>query len=198
MTVLQNDIIRVTATMTYLAAGELLENVMHFRANDAAPVTDPQALIDMGTVLELLFAALQVVTPTTIQYVSYSAVNVTQSVLLGTTTWPTFVNGADAVPAASPQVAALVISRTTKPRVQGRIFFAGLREGSISNGIIDGLLLTALTTAAALLLLPFAGAVQRYQYVVFNRLLSTITVPNASAVILPTRTQRRRSTGFGA
>lgn len=198
MAVQQNDILRVTASMTYGIGGQLLENVFHFKANDAVVVLDPQALIDMGTVIELLFATTQVVTPNTIQYTSYTVKNVTQNLLLGTAPWPTFVAGGDISAIASPQVAALVIGRTSKPRVQSRIFIAGLREGSVSAGIIDGILLTALVALAATLLLPYQGLVQRYQYVAYNRALATSTIPVSSAVILPTRSQRRRSIGFGA
>lgn len=198
MAVQQNDVLRVTASMTYGVAGQVLENVIHVRASDALVVLDPQALIDMGLVLEQLFGSLVTVTPNLINYVSYTVKNVTQNVLIGTTTWPTFTVGGDIAAIASPQVAALVIGRTQVPRVQSRIFFSGLREGSVSVGLIDGILLTALLATAALLLLPFTGALQRYQYIAYNRALMTVSVPTSTAVIIPTRTQRRRSTGFGA
>lgn len=198
MAVQQNDVLRVTASMSYGVGGQVLENVFHFVASDPVVVLDPQALIDMGLVIEQLFGSLVTVTPNLINYVSYTVKNITQNTLIGTTGWPTFTVGGDIAAIASPQIAALVIGRTSKPRVQSRIYFSGLREGSVSVGLIDGILLTALVATAALLLLPFTGAVQRYQYVAFNRALVTTTVPSSTAVIIPTRTQRRRSTGFGA
>jgi hypothetical protein len=132
-----------------------------------------------------------------LKYTLIEVKNITQDLLLGAFSWPTFVQGANAGQASSPQVVALLTLPTQKSRVMGRFNFGGIQEVSITDGLLSAALLAGMATVGAVCIAPIVNGFSTYQYIVFNTTFKTFNIPTSASAIVPTRTQRRRSTGFG-
>lgn len=198
MAVVQNDIIRVTAQMSYGVGGQQLINVLHVLQLDAVSIPDPTALTDLGLMLEVFYTPLLASQSDRIQYIDYTAQNITQDILLGSATWPTFVAGGSPSGVISPQVALLIYFPTNKPNVQGRLFYPGIPETGVTDGIWTAGVQAAMASMGALMLSPYIASTGRYLYQVVNRVLKTNTNPTSAVVRAGARTQRRRSIGFGS
>lgn len=191
------DVVRIACRQTYTSGGQDVINTIHVRASAQVGVTLPAVQADLGALAELYFDAMRLVISNSLRYTFLELKNVTQDTLLGVIPWPTFVQGANAGQMASPQVVALSVLPSDKSRVMGRVNWGGMLETDVSNGIIDALVLAAMATAQAVMMVSQSMTYGNYQYVIYNRVLGTFRLPVGSKAIIPTRTQRRRSTGFG-
>jgi len=192
-----NDIVRVACRQTYDTGGQDVINVIHMECRVQTAVTDDDVRDNVGEVIEIIFDPIRLLASNTLKYTVLEMKNITQDILMGTIPWPTFVQGAVAAPIVSPQVVALSIMKTFKSRVAGRRNWSGVPENVVTDGILNAAWLTAMGVAQTNLLTDLIGALSVYAYIVFNREFETFNVPNGSLSLTPTRTQRRRSTGFG-
>lgn len=196
MTVVQNDIIRVTAEQSYVESA--VQNVFHLRSTNATSVTDAQALLDVAQVMDQVFVFMASRVTTALAYDQVRAQNVTQDVLLGTTGFPTLVAGARSEAALPRQASSIITFPTAKPKTRGSIFMGGLTEADNDpQGIISSALLGQLVSVSLLLLAEIVLGPNSWRYVVFNTVLKTFVLPTGATIPLPWRTQRRRRPGVG-
>lgn len=196
MTVSQNDVLRATAEMS--EGVEAIQNVIHFRSTNPATITDAQALIDMASVLDTLYANIDQEMVTSLSFDQVRVQNVTTSTLLGTTTWPVLTVGGSATALLPRQAAALITMPTSKPKTRGGVYTGGFSETNNGTGgtVIAPLLTNLIAVGAALLVERVLGP-NSYRYVVFNTVLKTFVLPNAAIIPNTWRTQRRRRAGVG-
>jgi len=204
MTVNAGDALRVAARMRYGIGGQELINVMHFVLNTPSSLPNASVLQDMGQVLEDFYIHIKSSMNISVQFEDYTVTNVTQDVVLGTDTWPTFVTGSGAVDALPPQCAALILARTITPRKQGRIYLPGFEEDLVAGSVWGAAALAALVSFSAEMLVTQAATFGVYSYRVFTRpddgppiILAKLDPPTTVAVVGFVRTQRRRSSFFG-
>ncbi len=191
------DVLRFAARQSYDTGGQDIINVMYVQALVQNSIIEATIQGEMLAIPELIFDGVRLQTSNVLKYIFLEFKNITQDLLLGQFSWPTFVAGAVAGAPASPQVAALLTLPTAKSRVQGRAYFGGIPENAIDDGLIDATMLAAIATSGAVMLAPMVQGFSTYAYVVFNTEFGTFNLPTTAAAIVPTRTQRRRSTGFG-
>lgn len=192
-----SDIVRATAEFSYETAGQVLVNVLHFQALTQSSTDDDEITDDLGVVMQQAYADLQANQSIILKYTQLTFQNLTQDIKLGRGPWPSFTQGSDAGQITSPQVAALLLMQTVKPRVQGRLYVPGIPEADVVNGILDAGWVTALLDTAATLLADIVVTFAVYKYVVYNVEFGTFNVPFGAGAVNPTRTQRRRSGGIG-
>ena len=196
MTVVQNDVLRVTAEMSF--GTNSIQNVFHFRSSNVGGISDAKALTDLALALESFYGFIDGNMSTTLTFDQVRVQNVTQNKLLGVTPWPTLVAGLAATLALPLPVAASVTFNTTKPQTRGGTYFGGFTEASnTTGGTISATLLANLASSAADMLIEQVAGVDSYRLVVFNRVLSTFVLPVGAIVHAVWRTQRRRRQGVG-
>jgi len=198
MTTQIGDVLRITAGMTYGTGGGDLQNTMHWQHNGTASLSDSNTVVQVGQILEQLYGTVLAQLPDHIKFVRYDVFNVTQSIITGFGLWPSFVAGTNPGPPTSPQVCPLIHSPTNKSRVMGRVSLPPFTEAAVTDGIWDAPTVTALINFAALLLTQLISSALRLDYVVLNRVLGTFQIPVGAVVGAASRTQRRRSIGFGS
>jgi hypothetical protein len=191
------DIVRYACRSTYDTAGQDIINVVYAQALVQNSIIEATIQAEMLLVPEFFIDGARLETSNTLKYTVLEVKNITQDLLLGSFSWPTFVQGAKGEPPASPQVVGLLLLPTAKSRVMGRVNFGGLPETAINDGIMDVALVAGLATSGAVMIAPIVQGFSTYQYIVFNVEFGTFNIPTTSSVVLATRTQRRRSTGFG-
>ena len=197
MTVVQNDVLRVTAEMTF--NGHDLQNVYHFRSTNVGGISDAKALSDGADIMEDVYQKLDASMSTGVAFDQVRVQNVTQGVLLGTAPWPLLVAGAQAADLLPEVVAALITYGTTISRVRGGTYYGGFTETSNdAGGTVNTSLVTSLTTLAAELLGEYVFGADSYRMVVFNAVLGSFNVPVSALIHALWRTQRRRRTGVGS
>lgn len=191
------DVLRFAARQNYGTGGQDIINVMYVQALVQNSVIEATIQAEMLQVPELIMDGIRLEVSNLLKYTFLEFKNITQDLLLGQFSWPSFVQGAQANAASSPQVSALLTIPTAKSRVQGRAFFGGIPETSITAGLCSAALLAGMATVGAIMIAPIVQGFSTYQYIVFNTEFDTFTLPTSAAAIIATRTQRRRSTGFG-
>lgn len=192
------DVVRVACRQTYGPAGPDLINVLHLVCRLQTSVIDDEIRADLGSVIEQIFDPMRIVVANFLKYTTLEMKNITQDILLGITAWPTFVQGGVAGAPTSPQVVALSMMKTDKSRVAGRLNWGGIPETNVTDGVVGAPVLAAMATAQTNMLTDIIAIFSAYGYIVFNREFSTFRVPNGSLAVDVTRTQRRRSLGFGS
>lgn len=196
MTVVQDDVLRVTAEMSI--SGNALQNVLHWQLTSASSVTDAQALLDCGVFMESLYTEVRAQMNDAVLFDQIRVQNITQDVLLGVTDWPTISTGGSTVAALPLPVAALITFPTTVPQTRGGIYLAGFTElENTSGGALATSLLTTLAAFAVEALAIQVVGSNSYQYVLINREFGTV-IPFVSSIVHTVwRTQRRRRQGVG-
>lgn len=196
MTVVQDDVVRATGETS--RGTNAIQNVMHFRSTNVAPITDAQALVDIALVMDGVFTTLVGFITTGLSYDQVRAQNVTQNVLLGTAAYPTLVGGTVPGDQLPLQSAAIINFPSAKPRTRGSVFLGGFTEtDNATTGILSAGLQTALVSMAIILLGEIVTGPNSWRYVVFNTLLKTFVLPTGSVIPAVWRTQRRRRPGVG-
>lgn len=193
----EGDIIRVACRQSYDTGGQDIINVIHLLCELQTAVFDADVIANIGEAIEIIFDDVRLVQSNTHKFTTLEMKNLTQDILIGVTSWPTFVAGADASIVSSPQVTALSILKTQKSRVLGRVNWGSIPEVYISAGMLAAAWLTAMADAQAAMLVDIVATLTVYDYIVYNREFGTWNRANGSVAIIPTRTQKRRSTGFG-
>lgn len=193
----EGDIVRIACRQSYDTGGQDIINVIHLLCEVQQAVFDADVVDNVGEAIELIFDAVRLVQSNTHKFTTLEMKNLTQDILIGVTSWPTFVAGADANAVASPQVTALSILKTQKSRVLGRINWPGIPETFISAGLLHATFLAAMADAQTVVLTDLVTTLSVYDYIVYNREFGTWNRANGSVAIIPTRSQKRRSHGFG-
>ena len=197
MTVVQNDVLRVTAEMT--VNGHDLQNVYHLRSTNVGGVSDAKALSDMAAVMEDVYQKLDTFMSDGVTFDQVRVQNVTQAVLLGAAAWPLLVAGTLTSHLLPEVASALVTYVTNKSRVRGGTYLGGFTESeNVAGGGIAAGLLTPLATMSTELLGEYVFGADSYRLVVYNTVLKTFIVPLSAIVHTLWRTQRRRRTGVGS
>lgn len=198
MTSVQFDVFAVTAKMTISGSASDVQNTMHWRQETPGALTDAQVLTDLSTVLDALYTGINLDVSDIQDYVEISVKNVTQNLLLGSIAWPTLVTGGSATDPVAFQVVALLLMKSAVPRVFGRLNLGVFAENDLGGSNWQGTVVTNVLALGAFLLLPFVQVSATWRYVIFNRVLSTVTLPNSTGMTIAARTQRRRSRGIGS
>lgn len=198
MTVEDLDVVRLTAEMLNQGIDDV-QNVYHVLKVDGGSMTDADFMDDMADQLDLMYAFL---TPRQITTHTYEQIT-GQKVfggddLMPDTAWPARIAGVQTADALPPQVAAMVAGQTVVSKVQGRKYLGGFTEIDNVNGVLESILVTALTNFALNWIGDFIFGAHTYRFGVWNKLTSVFT-PLVSDLVLGTfRTQRRRTIGFGS
>ena len=205
MSFAQTDAIRVSARMSYEAGGQDLINTMHVELLSPSSLTDAEVVEDIGELLEVYYGEIITVQGAATKYVDYTVQNLTADAAPLQSDWPTFVDGDQVLALLPPQIAALILARTSVSRKFGRIYLPGLTEAGTLIDKWDGTTLTALTAFAAELLVTQVLTNGNWRYAVKTALspdpptvANSYDIPLTTSLILPTRTQRRRSSSFGS
>ena len=196
MTVVQNDVLRVTAEMD--ETNVAVQNVMHFRSTNSSTIPDATALSELASVMDTVYTPLPAQLSTGFSFNQVRVQNVTQSILLGTAPFPVLTAGLNASALLPRPVAALITLPTNVPKVRGGVYLGGFTEAAnVAPGTIAVATITQIALVAAELLIEHIFGVNSYRYVVFNTILKTFALPTASIVPGIWRTQRRRRVGVG-
>lgn len=197
MTVLQNDVLRVTAEMTVNSHD--LQNVYHFRSTNVGGVSDAKALDDMAETMEDMYQKIDTLLTDTLTFDAVRVQNVTQGTLLGSADWPLLVAGTLATSLLPEAAAALITYGTVFSRVRGGTYYGGFTETeNATGGTLTAATVTQLVALAAELLGEYVYGADSYRYIVYNTILKTFAVPVSAAIQTRWRTQRRRRTGVGS
>lgn len=197
MSLNQDDIVRSSLEWTGLD-NELRVNVWHIQYQSAPVLPDLTAVADIGLYLASFYNSILAFLTTSLTSVRVVNKNITQDLLMPDHIPAPGIDGASAADPLPPQVAALIIGRTLKSRVQRRIYIPGNTESGVTAGKWTAAYLTGLATAAAQLTVPAVINGSTYQAVAYNEEFGTHTFITSALAIEPARTQRRRSFGFGA
>lgn len=205
MTVDAGTPLRVAAKLRYDIGGQVLINVMHFKLVTPATLADALVLADIGEVIEVFYNTVLTRINDSVIFEDYTVTDVDRDVILGTDTWPTLTTGSGVDDALPPQNAALVLARTVKPRKQGRVYLPGFVESAASGSAWIPAAVTSLANFAAEMLAGQVVTNGSYAYQVYTRaddgppiVIAALDDPTTAAVISYVRTQRRRSSFFGA
>ncbi len=197
MTVQQNDVMRVTAELS-IDGGDL-QNVFHYRSTNVGAIPDSTALGDLADVMNELYTIINGGVSVDVSYDQITVQNVTQDALMGTALWPVLtagVGGGDRLP---DQCAALLTMPSATPKVRGGVYLGGYFEAaSAADSSLTAVVLADVVSFGAELLLEQVFGANSYRYVIFNRLLSTFTLPVAALAHAVWRTQRRRRQNVGS
>ncbi len=197
MAVEQDDVLRVTAEMSI--AGADIQNVLHFRSTNAAPILETTALGDMADIMDALYTIINGGISVDLSYDSVRVQNVTQDILLGSALWPVLTAGVGGGDRMADQCAALITMATATPKVRGGVFLGGYFEAANdSDSSLTAVVTADLVDFAAELLIEQVFGANSYRYVVFNRLLGSVVLPVASIIHAAWRTQKRRRQGVGS
>lgn len=197
MAVAENDVLRCTAEMS--AGTDALQNIFHLQSANVASISDAQALLDVGLILDALYDLIDASMHDGVTFDAIRVQNITQDTLLGSTPWPVLTVGGDTADPVPFQAAALVTYPTAVPKTRGGNYFGGFTEAnSDSSGGISSALQTVLVSLGVKILTQQNVAGNLYDFVLINRALGTV-IPFVSAIVHAVwRTQRRRRPGVGA
>jgi hypothetical protein len=198
MAAVAGDVIRTTARYTFLGDTEI-NNVFHCRVVTEGSGGDAGLGGSLGGLIDTAMFELDGAFQAAFQPVNFKHQNLTQDVLIPDSDFVLFTGGTSAAQAASPQVAVLSIMPTLLPKVQGRKFFGPIAEDVSSGGGIIGATADAFTTSFSFLVgvetlttgWEIEFGVYRKSDGRFTPFIDIRTIPN-------TRTQRRRTQGFGS
>lgn len=196
MTVAVADVVRVIAEMSYI--GQRVLNVYEF-LNIGSSVSDEEALLDVATIVDNLYALVAPDMSALLSFTSVLAKNLDTNTDLGQTGWPTLTVGAQSSANTLPtQVAGLITFPTDQPRVRGRKFIPAINDGDVTGGLIVGETLGDLVVMGATLLTALSGDNSTWQYVVLaGGSPSNAKIPTDALVTNVPSTLTRRRIGTG-
>lgn len=198
MTVQTGDVLRAAARLWYTGSGNEQVNTYFYELVTGGPLTDAVVAADLLGLMEEIYTHVLAIQSSDYSYADIAIKNITQDILLGTFSWPTLVQGTGTGVLTSAQVCALIFGRTAISRVQMRKYFGGLQEEDVSDSVLTGATLTALTNAGIEIIATQGTLNGTYQPIAYNELLDRRTVPVSVGVSSITRTQRRRTRGRGS
>jgi len=192
------DIIRTTARYSFLGT-EDINNVFHCRVVTEGSGGDAGLVGSLGGLVDTAMNNLDTSFNAAFQPINFKHQNLTQDVLLPDSDFVLFTGGAGGTDSASPQVSILTILPTLLPKVQGRKFFGPIGEGIQSAGGLAAGIAAAFTTQFSFMVgvevlttgWEVEFGVYRKSDGRFTPFVDIRTIPN-------TRTQRRRTQGFGS
>ena len=194
----QFDIFRVTARMTVGIEDSDVQNTMHFRQESVGGLSDQQVLDDLASVMDQLYTNVVADIVDEQTFVDVLVKNITQDVLLGATPFPVLTVGGTASDAVAWQTVGLLLLKTAKSRVVGRVSLGIFRDNVLVNSVWNAAIIANALLFGAALLADFIEFNSDWRYVVFNREFETLTLPVSAGFISSARTQRRRSRGIGS
>ena len=148
MTVLQNDIIRSSIEWTGINLEQRV-NVWHLRYESPPPLADATAVSDIGLFLASFYNGMLPSLTILLKSVRVVNQNLTQALLMPDHIPVPGIDGTGVGSASAPQIAALILGRTLKSRVQRRVYIPGTTEDVITNGVWDAGFLVQLAAAGA-------------------------------------------------
>lgn len=200
MTVAENDILRIVASMLW-TDGNVNQNVFNCKVHGASPpYEDGDIADDAEDWLDNMYANFTTICSDEIDgnevlVYKYDAVGGDwDEVMSQSWIWNPSVT-LDQIPRG---VAALARLWTEDPDVQGKKYIPGFTEGSFTDGLINSTELTAMLAFAADWFLPFVGAASGATFTpgiwsVVGKLLS-IGVDHVAASAIPAYQRRRKRT----
>lgn len=197
MPVNNNDIVRVTAKMDFGGAEDII-NVMHCENITGAPVADGLFMTDVAAWLDAAYTLINGQITSVVNYITVRGQNITQSILLPDTPWPTLVFGGAIGDALPLPTTAMVFFPTQVPRRQGKIYCPLFTESDNLFGTISVPALANLALFATAIRTAFTGVSATLRYVVWSRKFLGFSVPVSQQVPGIYRTQRRRRQGVGS
>jgi hypothetical protein len=208
MTVLPNDVIRVSARFKHDTAGDVV-NVFHwFAVSGSTGDSDEDVMDGIDTKLSDAYANVaanmtSMLDPYDIRYdlVEWSAGREVVTRALGTRTWTLTTPPSAAGDGLPTMDAAIINFRTPEPKTFGRKYLGGMVEATQNNGVMSGAILTNLAAFATELLTDIAltDLSLRAGTMSYKAISSTHFVQFLSAVVNAVLgTQRRRRLNRGS
>jgi len=192
----QNDVIQLTMRMR-ISGADLMQNVWHFRVDDAAGLTDEELLADMQMWMQGVESQMDDLQHTSISYEVGKVYNLTQDRPVGPVAWYS-AGGAVAGDPLPSGVAALITFYTGVKRVVGKKFFGGLVETALTAAEWTSATLATLDDIALYFFTPTTIGGHGYTPVIYNRTLKTVAPILLYAIRSVPAYQRRRKPGVGA
>lgn len=198
MAISDNDVLRVTAKMSWSSGTRDVQNVYHLlysgTGDDDADVVD-----DIATLLDGAYAEVIGYIPDDFAFETIEVWNLTQDQPVDEVDWPTLVEGTALTTALPAQLAPLVLFSTNAPRSQGRKYLPFFTEAEATGwGQISAVALAAVADFAADFLADVVFPNGDGKWGNWNKLLSRFAPWLSAAVDTLFRTQRRRVAGVGS
>jgi hypothetical protein len=198
MTTHQFDVIEIAARMEYNGTDDVV-NVFQYELQSGADVTDAQTVVDVLTIIEVIYAFLTVLQSTLLLYRDLRVTNVTHSVLLGTTGWPTLTAGTHVGDAAPPGSASLLNFFTNISKVAPKKYFGGFVVDVLDfNGSWNVSMGVQAASILGYMLVPVAVGGNTWQYGYLSPKTLSFKVPVSGTWRDVVAYQRRRKPGRGS
>lgn len=195
MTVVADDIIRVTAKMEVVANAN--QNVWHAKIT-GGPATDAEVVTAFANGMNEIYNSLVGYMQTSSVFVSIAIWNVTQDRPLGDVPWPTLTTGGSASANSAYQLAPLVKFNTLVARSQGRKYIpVRTVDAYEGGGIITAGELANLAAFASDALAFVDFGVWGYKFGNWNKNLMRFAPWDSAVIDDRVKTQRRRYLGSG-
>lgn len=158
MTVNQGNVIKATARMELLGS-IAIQNVFHAELTAGAPVSDVDAIADMGAWLNSFYTVFNGGIVNDLAYIDIVVRNRSLNVELGTTAWPTLTVGGSGSNIMAAGVSMVITAYTLVNKVRGRKFIGAMHDLNIVDSLFTSAAVANMVTAAATWITPFTGAV---------------------------------------
>jgi len=203
MSIVQDDVVRVTAKMTD-ANGSLIMNVFYWIGANTTPVTESAFLTAVEAHISAMYEAMDTYLPNTLtpyeieaDIMHFVSGKLVTKAPVGTIAWTTWAGGEGSTDGLPQQDSALVNFPTLIPGVVGRKYIGPLVEAAQNAGVAVGGLLAELATFGGL----YLGALTVSGETFWSGVMSTKTAGFVGFVTDVVRsviaTQRRRKVGRG-
>jgi hypothetical protein len=191
------DLLRLTARLRFQASSDI-QNVFYMHYAGGSPISDDDAIDDMGEYLEGGYSELVSRLADDVTFLDYRVVNLTADVDLGYNPWPVLTAGTNVNDTLMPGVAGLIRALTSNPGHEARKFVGPFSEGNTLNGTYQAGLVTALGDAGDAWYSPFLSTLgNSWQPVVYDRETTQKRVPVSVVASGNPAYQRRRRVGTG-
>jgi hypothetical protein len=197
MAIANGDAIKVVCKMRYNNAGDMI-NTFHVTPTVGVPADDADFFDQVGNYVDLSYGTIVGSLPDILTFEDITMYNLTQDSFVGTGPWPNQVSGGGATDAVSPQIASLVVFPTSFLRTQGRKYVPGFTEALYTDGALTAGALAILTTFGARFLDTIALTGFSVRFGVYRPDPLRFAFLQSAKIIPNTRTQRRRTLGFGS
>lgn len=143
--VVNGDVIRVTAKMAYNSGIDDIQNVYHYRYTGVIPCTDELVHEALADWLDDAYQEIKASIPTTTTFVTIETWNFTQDRPMIEDSWPVMTAGTGTGETMPAQCAPLCLFTTATARSQGRKYLPFMRELDMANGILGSSALARIT-----------------------------------------------------
>lgn len=191
-----NDIIRVTAKMSWL--GHDVMNVWHVYCASVPLASDVDMMTDIAEWLETIYGEFDDRLNENLLFEEVLGFNVSDGDPLPTVPWPTLAAGGQTSQMNSIGAAMFVIMRTGVARVLGKKWFAGFTEADMENNYYVGAATAAVAAGMAYTMNAFVGTLSSVTFIpaVVDKLGGWHDIKEVSVDSQPGY-QRRRRVGSG-